>query len=334
MTATTIAWSDDVWNFLVGCSRVNASCDGCYAMGQAHRKMSPQHEGLTVLRPKTASRPGVDWNGKVNVVMEKIREPLRWRKPRRVFVNSMSDLFHHAVPQHVLDQAFAVMLITSLHESRGGHTYQCLTKRPSRMLAYLTNPRLRGRLALAAGRMMEDGDGWHDRIDQYIGVFGPVHPLIQLGVSVGCQAEADEFVPILQDTPAGLRWVSYEPAHGPVDFMRGGWLCCRDGDVGGPHVDWIVVGGESGPKARRFDLAWARSTIEQCRGSGTKVFVKQLGSRPISSNPDDKRHCGDTMLPSPFRMKIDDRAGADPSEWPEDLCVREWPIAPKGRWPP
>lgn len=319
--STTIEWCDETWNPTVGCTRVSDGCDRCYAIGVAHRGLSPRHRGLTKVRPPGARRPGVDWTGDVRLVHEAISRPLRWRKRRRVFVNSMSDLFHERVPDHFIDSVFAVMLITSLHECRGGHTYLLLTKRPESALVYLTAPALAERLAKEAGQMMEDGDGWHDAIWNHVREHGPTHKLIHLGVSAEDQAAWDKRVPLLLECPASVRWVSIEPQLGPID-MRGPVF--RRGRIGTGrmwadainHLDWIVCGGESGPGARPFDVAWARSIIDQCQEEATPVFIKQLGSQPRM------RPRGKQMVVS---LTLVDRKGGDPSEWPADLRVREYP---------
>jgi protein gp37 len=192
-------------------------------------------------------------------------------------------------------------------------------------------------------------------------------PNVWLGVSVEDQATADERIPHLLATPAAVRFVSYEPALDAVDFesiewpnkgghrvdvlRRGYWnekgylygapsaaLGAERGgftnhsDMNG--VDWLIVGGESGPGARPFDVAWARSAIEQCRAAGVPVFVKQLGARPIlcaacrnsgldSSGANWCQSCGGEAADEIAEFR--NRKGADPSEWPEDLRVREWP---------
>lgn len=326
----------ETWNPVVGCSRVSPGCDNCYAMGVAHRNLSEQHRGLTKLRPKNASRPGVDWTGEVRTVHKALRLPLRWRKTRRVFVNSMSDLFHPGVPDHFIDSVFAVMLITSLHESRGGHTYLLLTKRPERALAYLTAPDLAERIAREAGQMMEDGDGWHDTIWSHVREHGPTHERIQLGVSAEDQATWDERVPVLLQCPAAVRWVSVEPQLGLIDPCH--------------HLvalDWIVVGGESGPRARPFDVGWARAIVEECCDAKVPVFVKQLGARPMTrANRPDEMHgravngpdlewpLGTRFTTAPGHMgthwqgrwaRLKDRKGKDMAEWPPDLRVRQYP---------
>lgn len=147
---------------------------------------------------------------------------------------------------------------------------------------------------------------------------------VWLGTTVEDQQRANERIPALLSVPARVRFLSCEPLLERVDLNP--WL---DKDATGfvRGIHWVIVGGESGPGARPFGLDWARAIVRQCRDAGGEVapFVKQLGSCPESGNPDDKRHCGNAMLPSPFRLVLQDRAGGDISEWPQDLQVREFP---------
>jgi hypothetical protein len=169
-------------------------------------------------------------------------------------------------------------------------------------------------------------------------------PNVWLGVSVEDQATADARIPLLLQTPAAVRWVSYEPAIGPVDFKTR-WLCPEqelDADYRPTHtrlsvLDWLVVGGESGPGARPFDLAWARSAIAQARAAGCKVFVKQVGAVPVVKGAEHAvwpPHVRFTPLSSccTDRIHLRDRKGGSPEEWPKDLRIREWPAgAGRGR---
>lgn len=327
---TTIEWTDETWNPTVGCSRVSAGCDHCYAMSVAHRGLRPEHAGLTKLRPKDASRPGVDWTGEVRTLPARLRVPLSWRKPRRVFVDSMSDLFHHGVPFEFIAAVFGVMAATPQH------TYQVLTKRPERAREFFRwaehQPRKWPRETDAAIAVRH--------AEVHVGPLGAndVWPLrnVHLGTSVEDQASADERIPHLLACPAALRFVSYEPALGRVDFLGigdGGEIgatydALRGGmsgglDFGGPRLGWVIVGGESGPRARPFDLLWARATVAACRGAGVPVFVKQLGARPYfrndhcASDPEDRGSIRDLVLA--------DGKGGNWDEWPEDLRVREVP---------
>lgn len=324
-----IEWTDATWNPIRGCSRVSAGCARCYAERVAARFSGPglPYEGL--VRIGAAGKP-TGWNGTVRMVPEHLADPLRWRRPRRVFVNSMSDLFHESLPDSAIDRVFAVMMVSSLHATRGGHTFQSLTKRAKRMREYLTDPGTQERVARAAGTMMEDGDGWFDAIA--FRKEGLAHPLIWLGVSVENQAAADERIPELLRTPAAVRWISAEPLLGPVDLGR--WLahpelhtrspdgtdyvCSRcgtrwdDDDAHecprsfGPTLNWLVAGCESGPGARPCDVAWLRSLRDQCAAAGVAFFLKQAvegGDTPIvttngerapaiTAGPDSHRKAG------------------------------------------
>ena len=302
MASTAIEWTDETWNPVRGCSIVSKGCTNCYAMKQAHRFSGAggKYEGLTKL---TAGGPV--WTGDVACVPEQLGVPLRWRKPRRVFVNSMGDLFHADVPFEFICKVIATCIQAKQH------TFQILTKRPGRMLEW-------------SRRHWRERTSW------------PASN-VWLGVSVEDQATADERIPLLLETPAAVRFVSYEPAIGRVDFCEtfGMWwnqtMGCfegtgqqvnrrgREGKTK-PGIDWVIVGGESGPGARPFDVAWARSTIEQCKAAGVPVFVKQLGSRPVGDwhGGGDGRCC----MPKDW---VHDRKGGDPSEWPEALRVRQFP---------
>jgi protein gp37 len=313
---TAIQWCDETWNPLVGCTRVSAGCDHCYAIGVAARQMSPQHRGLTKLRPRDAKRPGPDWTGEVRTVPAKLAEPLHWRKPRRVFVNSMSDLFHAQVPFEFIAAVFGVMAACPQH------TFLVLTKRPERareFFAWVDEQLSAGDSYYTAvlGRVLSAADGHlsNDAWDAVLERTGferslpecepwPL-PNVHLGTSVEDQATADARIPELLCCPAGLHWVSAEPLLDHVD------LCLDILPKSGPHIEWVVVGGESGPGARAFDIAWARSIVEQCRERGVPVFVKQLGAMPI----------GDIAV----ECRLLDRKGGDMDEWPADLRVREVP---------
>ena len=281
MSATTgIAWTNASWNPLRGCERVSEGCKHCYAEILAARHSYPGGwgEGIAkwVTRPDGAKE--ARWTGVIRTVPELLDAPLRWRKPRRIFVNSMSDLFHSDVPESLIDAVFRVMI-----QARQ-HVYQILTKRPERMFAYLS-------------RFRPDGEGWVTRDGaRAMGEpqSGPLFaenrwppPQIWLGVSVEDQPTADERIPLLLQTSAAKRLLSYEPALAAVDFQR--WLCIRrstglsewvrDGERNG--LDWIIVGGESGHARREMNIDHARSVIAQCRSAGVPIYVKQdSGPRP------------------------------------------------------
>ena len=260
---TAIEWTEASWNPVRGCSVVSPGCKNCYAMKMAHRFSGKGgvYEGLTKM-----SKGGPVWTGAARTVPELLDAPLHWKKPRRIFVNSMSDLFHEDVPTDFIAQVFVVMAEAKRH------TFQILTKRAERMQQLLA----------------------HD-----LNYEGPEWPLpnVWLGVSVEDQVRADERIPLLLQTPAAVRFVSYEPALGPVDWSRFHGL------------NWIIIGGESGAQARRFDWEWARSTIAQCRQIGAAPFMKQTG----------------TDYTALYERVQKDRNGADPAEWPQDLRIREYP---------
>src|SRR6516225_4168556 len=253
-----IEWTEATWNAIVGCSILSPCCTNCYAMRQAGRwlRRTPKFAGLT-----QPSKAGPVWTGEVRLWEKALDQPLRWKKPRRIFVNSMSDLFHEAVPDEWIDRIFAVMAIAQQH------TFQVLTKRADRMRRYLEMRRgnnLGLRWAAAAVNVL--GLGRRD-IGRYPGI--PL-PNVWLGVSVENQ-EHDVRIRELLATPAAVRWVSLEPLLGPVD------LAVPLGGVCGVRLDWVVLGGESGPHARPMDSAWARSVRDQCRAAGAPFFFKQWG---------------------------------------------------------
>jgi protein gp37 len=285
---SSIEWTEASWNPVRGCSIVSPGCTNCYAMKQAHRfsGAGKAYAGLTKM-----SKGGPVWTGAARTVPELLDAPLHWKKPRRIFVNSMSDLFHEDVPTDFIAQVFAVMAEAKRH------TFQILTKRAERMQQLLA----------------------HD-----LNYEGPEWPLpnVWIGVSVEDQVRADERIPLLLQTPAAVRWISAEPLLGPV-LLRRHIDVTRDGTVEGQifvdhltGLDWVVVGGESGPGARPFDIAWARSLRDQCRAAGVPVFIKQIGARPYDSSA--------THVPVDT-LFIKNRKGGDPAEWPQDLRIREYP---------
>jgi protein gp37 len=298
-------------------------------MRQAHRFDFPggPYEGLT----RVGSR-GVDWSGRVQLAPDHVlKEPLGWKKPQRVFVDSMSDLFHEALPNEAIERVFGVMALAPQH------TFQILTKRPARMREWFASgaPGMETReedvqrQAEWRGNVIFDSRGSDRHL--YPPRAGDVSnrrpwpgwplPNVWLGVSVEDQATADERIPLLLQTPAAVRFVSYEPALGPVDFRWGGMSLPEYAPHRPlPKLDWLIVGGESGPGARPFDVAWARSAVRQCREAGVACFVKQLGARPFDSA---------IMLPTADGgravLGIYSPKGGDPAEWSHDLRVREFP---------
>jgi protein gp37 len=252
---TGIAWTDATWNPVTGCSKVSPGCAHCYA------------EALS-------KRFGRSFE--VTLHPERLDEPLHWRKPRRVFVCSMADLFHEQVDDPFIAQVWAVMALARRH------TFQVLTKRPDRALTHLTRVDAEvkvGRMALP----FADDNGldwdvvWRKNYDRW-----PL-PNLWLGVSIE-DARFIERADILRQTPAAVRFVSAEPLLGPlVGDPRERY---RNLDLTG--IDWLIIGGESGPHARPMDPQWARDLIAAARAAGTAVFVKQMGGlRPGGPLPDE-----------------------------------------------
>jgi protein gp37 len=221
-----IEWTDATWNPIAGCSMVSPGCTNCYAMRMAARLQSMDHASYLGTTRKSGGRPV--WTGKINLVRNALDIPLRWKKPRKIFVNSMSDLFQDGVSPEFIAEVWRTM------EAADHHVYQILTKRPDNMK-----------------RMVET-----------LGLKAASH--IWLGTSV----ESDKFVErvsILRDTPAVIRFVSFEPLLGPVGRV----------DLSGIH--WAIVGGESGPGSRPIEEKWVREIKTQCRKNHTAFFFKQWG---------------------------------------------------------
>jgi len=283
-----IQWTDASWNFVHGCTRVSEGCVNCYI-----DKQPPFRQQRNFFDSKA-----IGGSTRIILMPHKLELPTTWRKPRRVFVNSLSDLFHKQVPVDLVARAFAVMLRTPQH------SYQILTKRHGRMRALLSSPRFQAAVRSAyvaqTGTSLamfdaEHGDGWW--------------PLrnVWLGVSTEDQPHATLRIEALLSTPAHVRWISAEPLLSAVR-LADRWL----GD--NPRLDWVVVGGESGVGSapRAMDLDWARSLVSQCRDAGVPVYVKQLGT------PWARVH------------RSVDPKGGEPSEWPLDLRVRQYPRVVEG----
>lgn len=303
---TKIEWATASWNPIrarhavngrIGwhCEVLTPGCENCYAQA-INRRLGTGREYLK--RERTN-------NDLVQVFLDKeiLIQPLRWRRPRRIFACSMTDLFGEWVADEMIDRIFAAM--GACEDAGLGHQFQVLTKRAGRMRDYM-----RSDAACKAWNSRRlDREAWPPRN-------------IWAGVSVEDQRRADERIPLLLDTPAAVRWVSYEPALEAVDFDRWFWMYSEYGGnrrmpAGGwdhpQPIGWVVVGGERGPGARPFNIEWARSIIRQCKAAGVPVFIKQVGA-----------NAWDGKIPHPG---FSDRKGGDPAEWPdEDLHVREYPM--------
>jgi protein gp37 len=264
---TGIEWTDATWNPLVGCTKVSPGCDHCYAETLVNR-----FAGTSVAFPTTFDT--------VNIRGEKmLTQPLRWSKPRRVFVNSLSDLFHADVPDEFIARVFAVMAAAPRH------TFQLLTKRHARMRSLLNSPRWPEMLTEAAEWPLAFREGEPVGLD-----IDPEQPLpnVWLGVSVEDQQWADIRIPALLDTPAAVRWISAEPLLGPVSL----YTRHDDHPVHGGRLDWVVVGGESGPSARPMSAEWARSLRDECARAGIPFLFKQWGNHDEHGRHVGKKRAG------------------------------------------
>ena len=245
---TGIEWTDATWNPVTGCTEVSPGCDHCYAESIAHRfdgtRAYPAGFAVT-LRP------------------ERLELPLRWTRPRRIFVNSMSDLFHTEIPDAYVVEVFAVMA------AAGRHSFQVLTKRHARMRSLLNDQYFRAavRAKMPAAAKPPPGElPW------------PL-PNVWLGVSVESQQWADIRIPPLLQTPAAVRFISAEPLLGPidlelVDFDGATGLCVLERPR---RIDWVIAGGESGPHSRPMHPAWPRQLRDQCVANGVPFLFKQWG---------------------------------------------------------
>lgn len=342
-TATSIEWTNATWNPIRGCSRVSEGCRHCYAEVIAERFSDPGQAFYGF------AQRGKGWTGVLTWVTGLLDLPLRWRSPRRVFVNSMSDLFHERLDDDVIEAVFGVMALAPQH------TFQVLTKRADRMRKWFALERHRGALAdcLASAYIAnpELARRWPLDVERATAAAQRGWPLpnVWLGVSVENQEAADERIPLLLETPAAVRFLSVEPLLGAVD-LRGGRVlalddCSRCGDwrqnhlptcqepsctcpAYVPQLDWVIVGGESGSGARPCDVRWVRSIVAQCAAANVPCFVKQLGARPIME-PSDEDKLGEYVRlredSDDYEVRFADQKGGDPSEWPDDLRVREWP---------
>jgi protein gp37 len=259
-TSTAIEWTDATWNPVTGCSKVSEGCRNCYAAALAPRLAAMGKEGYTDL-------PWTKPNAPQNVFTHPARldAPLRWSKPRRIFVNSMSDLFHELVPFDFVDRVFAVMALAPRH------TFQVLTKRPERMAEYFDpeNPPERELAIVDAARALAAdkgaprlGEGVAERL-QDRGLILPL-PNAWLGTSVE-DGRVLGRVDHLRRSPAVVRFLSCEPLIGPLDGL----------DLEGVH--WVIVGGESGPNHRPIEAEWVRGIRENTVEAGAAFFFKQWG---------------------------------------------------------
>jgi len=254
MSKSNIEWTDETWNPVTGCTKVSQGCRHCYAERHWPRLSAPGQP--------YAGREFTD----VRCHPKRLEQPLHWRKPRRVFVNSMSDLFHEAVPDSFIDNVFAVIALAPQH------TFQVLTKRCQRMWEYMNSQSAcenEHRLELIRSAAIDYTDRPYEQIHW------PVRN-VQLGVSAEDQATADERTRLLMQTPATVRFLSIEPLIDEVTiFSLDGPVDVPDGTESPLH--WVIVGGESGPRARPMNPDWVRSFRDQCQIARVPFFFKQWG---------------------------------------------------------
>lgn len=228
MADTTIEWTDATWNPVAGCTVLTAGCTNCYAMRMAARLDAMGQAKYKGLTRRSGGR--AVWTGKIRLDEKSLDIPRSWSKPRKVFVNSMSDLFHDKVPADFVARVWQVMKDTPRH------TYQILTKRPDRMADILSSSAIDVLPNVWLGTSIEDGRVLH-RLDE------------------------------IRRVPAAIRFVSLEPLIGSV----------AAGDLS--KIDWAIVGGESGPRAREMQPEWVDEIEAMCRRSGTAFFFKQWGGK-------------------------------------------------------
>lgn len=359
--STKIEWTDETWNPVRGCSRCSPGCDNCYAKDLAYRFKGKglAYEGLATLRKNK-----IDWTGVVREIPDALDKPLRWQRPRMIFVNSQSDLFHESLDFEYIAAVFGVMAAAPQH------TFQILTKRAERLPEFEAWLRKEARTANAGRGMSEifrclveaqrrcehKALRKTDQILMELGRLGPQMrqwplPNVWLGVSV----EMRRYLPRIDrllETAAAKHMVSFEPLLEDLGDL-GPWLhdstclLVTDADAEGVdglctcseprevRIDWGIVGGESGDKnvVRPYDLAWGERAIRQFKNAGVPVFHKQVGSKPFVVVDEPEVRVGSKVTWAAMQtdgkirmgLKYAHPKGGDPSEWPKALRVREFP---------
>jgi protein gp37 len=260
----TIEWTDAIWDPLAGCTRKSAACRHCYAeaLTAASAQNNQWGHGFAEMGPA-----GPSWTGTIALREDRLALPLTWNTPRRVLVNSLSDLFHEAAPIETIDRVFAIMALAP------HHTFQVLTKSPKIMQAYIADTTIPGRITRGMDEIAADAGA-------HVIAAWPM-PNVWLGVTSENQKEAERRIPVLLQTPATVRWIAAEPLLEPIDLKLGSWLCDapeRKGASGaGPWLDWVVAGGEIGAEAQPCHPDWARLLRDQCAKGGTAFFWRQWG---------------------------------------------------------
>jgi protein gp37 len=323
---SAIQWTDASWNPTRGCKKVSPGCRACYAEAFAERfrgahqtKPDPDHKPAKGEKRRVI--PMLDERGQPvphayhdgfdpRLVPDMLGLPLTWKRGRKIFVNSMSDLFMDEVPDSYIDQVLARMLL--VHR----HTYQVLTKRADRMAGYFTADDLYRRVSDAAS----DVRAMHSDLRYvFTNAQKPLLPSwLWLGVSVEDKKYGMPRIEHLRRVPAAVRFLSVEPLLEDIGTL----------DLTGIH--WVVVGGESGIRARKCEVEWIRNVVAQCKAAAVPVFVKQLGARAT----DEKNGIAGARLRLPqesaglVKLRLKDSKGGEISEWPEDLRIQQMPIRP------
>ncbi|MED1802084.1 phage Gp37/Gp68 family protein [Brevibacillus porteri] len=260
---TAIEWTDTVWNPVTGCSKVSEGCRNCYAFALHDMRHKAFQEGKKL--PQQYAKPF----SKIQLFPDRLVQPMKWKKSKRVFVNSMADLFHNDVPDDFIWNVFDIMAKSPQH------TFQVLTKRPDRMMEMLSGRYWRDLGTSARPYFARIIKGEQREGDM------PFLPNVWLGTSVENQKAADERVQYLLETPAAVRFLSCEPLLGQVDLEFTVQFEHPDNEGYGVQaikgIDWIIVGGESGPNARPMHSDWVESLRDQCEEYGVPFFFKQWG---------------------------------------------------------
>lgn len=352
MAESKIEWTDAVWNPVRGCSRVSPGCDACYAMGQARRFDVPggAYEGLTRI-----GKRGVDWSGVVRLVPEALEIPLGWRKPRKVFVNSMSDLFHESLSDEAIADVFGVMAVCggrdlswcAQSEAGGGGAFHGQgdgyepcgkwtdsqgTTHQMKMPRYRSGPHTFQVLTKRAERMQRTVSSSSFRKLVERAAYKWAHDRTDAGGLADAIENGDAWP--LRNVWLGVSVENRKHGVPRIGLLRSVPAAVRFlsiepqledvGELDLTGIHWVIVGGESGNGARPFDIGWARSIVDQCRAAAVPCFVKQLGARPFERGVgllDDD--CPDAV--DVVRVALKNRKGGDVTEFPDDLRVREFP---------
>lgn len=282
-----IEWTDATWNPLAGCTKCSPGCENCYAERMSHRLESMHQKDRKKYKHLWKYNEVITcgaWNNSIYLDIPSLDKPLHWHKPRRIFVCSMSDLFHPKVPFDFIDK----VMFTIYKSYSMGHTFQILTKRVRRMMKYFSG-NVDGRI-IGLFRRTDNRYTSEHRLTNSVNLL----PRVRLGVSISNQAEADEKIPIIIQIPAAFRWLSIEPLLSKINLTA--WLDVQEQEFTAKRnskeirsgsksnikntsrqkLDLVVVGCESGPKRRPCKIEWVESIVAQCKAAYVPVFVKQI----------------------------------------------------------